>query len=142
MSRPTKYTDELGSQICELLISGLSLVKVCERDGMPDRVTVHRWLNKHEDFATEYARARDSQADYMDDLILDVARASTSETAAADRVKILAYQWRASKLLPKKYGDRVNVNVSGESDADLIAEAVGIVRARTGGVAGDSETGA
>lgn len=43
----------------------------------------------------------------MDDLILKTAEACTPETAAADRVKISAYQWRASKLAPKKYGEKV-----------------------------------
>lgn len=42
------------------------------------------------DFATRYARAREAQADLMDDMILDVANGATSETAAADRVKISA----------------------------------------------------
>lgn len=45
----------------------------------------------------------------MDDMILDCAKACTPETAAADRVKISAYQWRAAKLEPKKYGDRVDL---------------------------------
>ena len=49
------------------------------------------------------------QADLMDDKILDVADNSTTETAAADRVKISAYQWRASKLAPKKYGDKLDL---------------------------------
>ena len=42
----------------------------------------------------------------MDDLILDTANDCTAETAQADKVKISAYQWRASKLKPKVYGDR------------------------------------
>jgi hypothetical protein len=61
----------------------------------------------NESFATKCARAREDQADYMDDLILEVANACTPETAQADRVRISAYQWRASKLKPKKYGDKL-----------------------------------
>ena len=41
--------------------------------------------------------------------ILAVADACTVETAAADRVKISAYQWRAAKLAPRKYGDRQQI---------------------------------
>ena len=51
-------------------------------------------------------RAREWQADYMDDLILETANDCTAETAQADRVKIGAYQWRAARLKPKVYGDR------------------------------------
>lgn len=45
----------------------------------------------------------------MDHKILSVADASTPETAQADRVKIAAYQWRASKLAPKRYGDKLDL---------------------------------
>ncbi|MCB1471119.1 MAG: hypothetical protein KDK08_29030 [Rhizobiaceae bacterium] len=105
VGRPTLYSDEIAERIFVGLIEGKSLIKICRQKGMPNRATVLRWLEGRPDFATRYAHAREAQADYMDDLILDVANASTAETAAADRVKIGAYQWRASKLKPKKYGD-------------------------------------
>lgn len=105
--RPTLYSEELAERICEQLMRGLSLVKICDAEGMPDRVTVTRWLGKNEAFATQYARARETQADYMDDLILDVAAGVTPESANADRVRLAAYQWRAAKLAPKKYGDKL-----------------------------------
>lgn len=132
MSRPTTYSEELADTICDLLMDGNSLVKICEQDGMPHRSTVIRWMAADEDFATRCARAREAQADFMDDKILDVANASTPETAVADRVKIAAYQWRAAKLQPKKYGDKVDLNLSGSvslmTDDQLesrIAELVG-----------------
>lgn len=114
--RPSKYSDALAETICAALINGESLRQVCERDDMPDRTTVLRWMNGNDDFAAKYAHAREMQADLMDDLILETARACTAESAAADRVRLAAYQWRASKLLPKKYGDRQELNVSGSID--------------------------
>ncbi len=77
-------------------------------------------MGTDEAFAAKCARAREMQADYMDDLILDVAHACTPETANADRVKISAYQWRASKLAPKRYGDKVtNVVEGGDRPVEL-----------------------
>ena len=114
--RPSSYTAELTDRICNELIEGKSLIKICEADDMPHRCTVIRWLGEHPEFATKYARAREAQADVMDDLILDVASKSTAETAQSDRVKIGAYQWRAAKLQPKKYGDRLDLNHSGYID--------------------------
>jgi hypothetical protein len=110
--RPSKYSDALVEHILDQLMQGRSLFRICEDKGMPHRVTVIRWLADHADFATRYARARETQADYMDDLILETANNSTPETANADRVKILAYQWRAAKLQPKKYGDKQQVEAS------------------------------
>jgi hypothetical protein len=112
MSRPSSYTEEMADRICDELMGGKSLVRICEAADMPHRSTVIRWMGADEAFATRCAHARDAQADLMDDLILDVAEKCTSETAAADRVKIAAYQWRASKLAPKKYGDKTSVDVT------------------------------
>jgi hypothetical protein len=107
MSRPSLYSAELADAICERLMEGQSLVQICNADDMPHRRTVCRWMAEDEAFATKCARAREFQADLMDDKILDTAEKCTPETAVADRVKIGAYQWRASKLAPKKYGDKL-----------------------------------
>ena len=86
---------------------------------MPNIVTVMRWLADpaHSDFANKYARARETQADVMDGKILEVADACKPDTAAADRVKIDAYKWRASKLAPKRYGDLLKLG--GDPDMPL-----------------------
>lgn len=105
--RPSRYTVETAETICEKIADGLSLRTICDDATMPDRTTVLRWLDAHPDFAAKYARAREFQADAMDEKILSVADECTPETAQADRVKIAAYQWRASKLAPKKYGDKI-----------------------------------
>lgn len=76
---------------------------------MPGLRTVFDWLDAHEGFRTKYARAREVQADVMDDKILTTADNCTPETAHADRVKIGAYQWRAMKLSPKKYGEKLAI---------------------------------
>lgn len=113
MSRPSSYTEELADAILDQMMDGRSLRSICDDDDMPNRRTVIRWMEKDEAFATRCARAREMQADYMDDLILDTANSCTVEDAQAARVKISAYQWRASKLAPKRYGDKVQTEVSG-----------------------------
>jgi hypothetical protein len=112
--RPTVFSEELADGICERLMDGESLREICSSAGMPHRATVVRWMESRPAFATRVAHSRDMQADLMDDLVLEVAQKCTSETAAADRVKIAAYQWRASKLAPKKYGNRVGVDLDVE----------------------------
>lgn len=109
--RPTAFSEELANTICERLMDGESLREICSSPGMPHRSTVIRWMESRPGFATRVAHSRDMQADLMDDLVLEVARNCTPETAAADKVKIAAYQWRASKLAPKKYGSRLGLDV-------------------------------
>jgi hypothetical protein len=116
MGRPSSYTDEIAEDICDGLREGLSLVDVCADDKMPDRRTVYRWMDENEAFATRIARAREGQAEYMDHLVLQTARNCTPESAPADRVKIAAFQWRAAKLKPKAFGDRVTQHVVGKDD--------------------------
>ena len=112
--RPSSYTDEIANEIIERLMDGESLVSICKSDHMPGRRTVLRWQSENQSFGTECAHAREEQADYMDHQILSVADACTPETAQSDRVKIAAYQWRASKLAPKRYGEKLDMNLSGK----------------------------
>jgi hypothetical protein len=98
--RPSDFTDEIATRICDLLMDGLSMRSV-------------RWLERYPEFASMYAHARTLQADLMDDMILETANACTPATAHADRVKISAFQWRAAKLKPKVYGDKAEVALTG-----------------------------
>lgn len=109
MARPSSFSEEIAEKILDSLMDGKSLRWICTADDMPHRATIIRWMSDNADFATRCARAREMQADLMDDLILDTAEETTPENAAASRVKIAAYQWRASKLAPKKYGEKLDI---------------------------------
>ncbi len=117
------YTDALAESICDAIANGASLRKICEQPDMPDRMTVLRWVETVQGFAAKYGRAREAQGDYMDDLILDTADTTTSENAPASRVKIDAYKWRAAKLKPKAYGDKIAHVGGGETDPPIRVEA-------------------
>lgn len=124
LSRSWTYSEEIAEQICTRLSLGESMRQICESKGMPDRTTVLRWMDKSEEFAAKCARARDEQADLMDDRILEVAeqvlRGEMEPDAA--RVGISALQWRASKLKPKKYGD--STTIKGDKDNPLTIQAL------------------
>lgn len=113
VGRHTDYSDELAETIIDGLLDGDSMRTICAKPEMPHRSTVLRWMEAHPQFAARCARAREMQADVMDDKILETADGCNSENAAAARVKISAYQWRAAKLAPKKYGDTTSVKHSG-----------------------------
>ena len=65
--------------------------------------------------ADQYARAMSMQADALDDDIADVVAdiRSGELDPQAGRVIIWAHQWRASKMRPMRYGDRIDHKVSG-----------------------------
>jgi hypothetical protein len=111
VGRPTIYTPELGDRICDELTNGKSLVKICEPDDMPATVSIYKWLREHEEFANNYTRARENQADKYADEIVEIAdRATDKDSAAAMKVRVDARKWVSSKLKPKKYGDKLDLD--------------------------------
>lgn len=107
---------EIVETICIRLMDGESLRKICSDESMPDKATVLRWLNDQEDkeFATSIARARDLQADAIDDDIADIVARLLDGKLDPNVAKtaIWAHQWRAGKLRPKRYGDKLDLGNS------------------------------
>lgn len=129
--RPSTFTDEIADAICEALADGRSLRSICSAPDMPDKATVFRWLGdeKHSSFRDRYARAREAQADSLFDDILDIADETkhdtvkgangddipNSEWITRSRLRIDARKWMAGKLRPKVYGDKIELEHSGEA---------------------------
>ena len=91
-------------EICERIAAGESLQSICNDREMPGSSTVYRWLNENADFREQYVDARARQADcYADQIVM---LADTAEDHNKARLQIDARKWVASKLLPKKYGER------------------------------------
>lgn len=128
--RPTVYSDEIVSSIMNRIAAGESLVVICKDENFPSRTTVMRWLQDdvHVGFRDNYARAREAQADFYAEAIIDIADeectyvkhgdgddekevevAFDSAAVARNRLRVDARKWYASKLAPKKYGDKVAV---------------------------------
>lgn len=117
--RPEIYTDELADKICHLVGGGYSLVRACKEVGI-STFTVYKWIRENEKFSANYAQARGDQADYHFDLAWDIAcepcpeGMSASEWAANQRVRIDTIKWRAGKMKPKKYGEKLELEHSGK----------------------------
>ncbi|MDE2458601.1 MAG: hypothetical protein KGL20_05130 [Rhodospirillales bacterium] len=120
----------MADLVCDRLMGGESLRAICAEKSTPSRVTILKWLGDYPQFAAQYARAREIQADTLADEILVLADKSrtgkivtdkadgTREVKTADmvertRLQIDARKWFASKLAPKKYGDRTAIEHSG-----------------------------
>lgn len=108
-----ELTEELGDAICEQLAHGKSLTSICKQDRFPSYSTVMNWLGdeKHKAFLEKYTRARDCQADYVGEEILEIADDSTLPVDER-RIKIDTRKWYAGKMKPKKYGDKLQQDVT------------------------------
>ena len=112
-----------GVTLCD---GGKSLRAVCAAPDMPTEGAVRSWaVENHEGFGDRMERARVVGCHVMADEILEIADAAhDSDSAAAARVKTENRRWLLSKLLPKTYGDRLDVNHSGTvTVAALLTEA-------------------
>lgn len=126
--RPSKYTDAIAEEICRRLADGESLTAICKDDGMPAESRVREWvIDNREGFAAEYARAREVQAEHLFDEILaisDDGRRDYTEDEDGNpvvdhdhinraKLRVDARKWYLSKVLPKKYGEKQQVEQSG-----------------------------
>lgn len=126
--RPSSYTQQVADAICEQLAYGQSLRAICASEDMPSKTTVMRWLAANAAFRDQYACAREQQADaYADEIVQisdeadvsikhdgeDVRLALDSTAVARNRLRVDARKWVASKLAPKKYGDRIAQEITG-----------------------------
>jgi hypothetical protein len=123
IGRPSTYTAAKADAICTHIAHGKSLVSWCKEKGRPNYVTVMRWLDAHEEFRNNYARAREAQADYLAEEIVNISDDGLNDTYTDDKGNVLTNQdvigrsrlrvdsrkWYASKLAPKKYGDKLAV---------------------------------
>ena len=128
-------TPELVEAICSQLAEGKSLRTICKAEGMPSAGTVCRMLANDADFAEQYARAREIQADTIFDEILDIADDSSNdwietkdgdkfnqEAAARARIRIDARKWMAGKLRPKVYGEKLDLEHTGPNGGPLLLQ--------------------
>jgi hypothetical protein len=115
--RPSGFSPDIANAICERIANGESLRTICEEDGQPDKATVFRWLASNTEFRDQYAHAREMQAETYADEMVNIADAAKDANLA--RLQIDARKWKASKLAPKKYGDKVALTGGDEGDAPI-----------------------
>lgn len=132
VGRPSTFTEAVAQRICTELSEGKSLRTICLAENMPDRTTVFDWLAKNGEFANQYARAREAQADKLAEEIIEIADDGRNDTymteegvemtdhdvIARSKLRVDARKWYASKLAPRKYGDKMTLG--GDSEAPLV----------------------
>lgn len=94
---------------------------------MPNASTVFRWLNLHEEFSKNLARARETMADYISFQIMDIADEQDKdwyeskfgprvnpEAVMRSKVRIDARVKLMQMLKPKTYGEKLALEHTGE----------------------------
>lgn len=114
-----EYRQRVMSLICDLLANGKTLRSICQAvEGMPNIATVMRWLGESKELCEQYARARQLQADFYADEIIDIA--DTEPDPQVARIRTDVRKWHASKTSPKKYGDKITHSGDEENPIKVI----------------------
>lgn len=139
--RPSKFTEELATRICERLAAGETLRAICRDEDMPGIQTVLDWTHGNDAFSGQYARAREVGYQLMADELLEIADDGRNDTYLIDeetgakgvdhdviarsRLRVDTRKWLLSKALPKIYGDKQTIDVGGTDDLLAALKAAG-----------------
>ncbi len=144
---PHAYTVEIAQEILERLAAGESLRAICRDVHMPSRSSVSLWVvNDVEGFADQYARARELGLEEMAESLTEISDDGTNdwvddndpdnpgyklngEHVQRSKLRVDTRKWILSKLAPKKYGDKQDINLSGQVD---VAASILAARKRSG----------
>lgn len=115
--RPSKFTEALGKKICERIANGESLRDICKDGEMPNRATVHSWLldTDKKEFYDQYEASCNIRAENMFDELEKIAdNPDDKESPMRSRLRVDTRKWYLSKVMPKKFGDKVDLTSKGE----------------------------
>lgn len=150
--RPSHFTPEISLQICEqIATSNKSMKTICDELGLKV-ISILNWLSEgHEghkpQFCTDYARAKEMQADFLAEEILAIAddgsndymtiekgdkeyNVENKEVTNRSRLRVDSRKWIASKLKPKRYGDKIEIDGNIKNDTPINAELLAALTAK------------
>lgn len=132
--RPSDFTQEYADLICERIANGASMRAACKDADMPGLASVFQWLRLYPEFAEQYARATKERSEAMAEEIMDISDDGTNdwmedqymkgktpgwkvngEAVQRSKLRVETRKWLMSKMIPKKYGDKVDVTSDGKA---------------------------
>jgi len=126
MARKSDYTEELALKICSQIANGKSLKKIGEQDDMPTRATIHNWLLDENKYITndkgekvkffdKYEEAVNIRTENMFDELNEISDIKDElESPSRSRLRVDTRKWYLSKVMPKKYGDKLDLTTDGK----------------------------
>ena len=132
-----KLVTECALQVAKY---GMNVRAFVARNPDENHAGVYRWLLEVAEFRDLYARAREDQADTLADEIVAIADeppvivtsgdgeevevALDSAAIARQRLRIDARKWVASKLKPKRYGEKIDLEHGSDPDRPMIQKVI------------------
>lgn len=116
--------DSIFNKIILEMISGRSLKSILKDENMPVMNTFLKWIEEDEIKMNHYARACKIRADFLFEEIIEIADEDSGdikynalgeevlngEFVQRSRLKVDARKWVVSKMNPKKYGEKLDID--------------------------------
>lgn len=119
------HTPETRQAVIARLMEGDSLRKAAKACGV-DPSTVLGWVDSDPAYSQQYTQARARGYQLLADEILEISDDSSqdvietehgpkvnAEVVARSRLRVDSRKWMLAKMLPKVYGDKLDLNHSG-----------------------------
>lgn len=118
--------DSIFNEICLLIETGLSLRAVLKQEDMPSSQTFFKWIDGDEQKSKQYARACEGRSDSIFEDILQISDDQENDVYKDEKgnefvnynvinrskLRVDSRKWMLSKLNPKKYSDKIQVDQS------------------------------
>ena len=113
---------DIVAEVCARLMCGETTRAITRHYGSRFERDFWKRMVSDKEFAATIARAREAGQDTLTAETINIADDATEENVQSARLRIWARQWYASRLSPKKYGDKVAIG--GDPDGTPIQIAV------------------
>jgi hypothetical protein len=124
VGRPSKFTQEIADQICDLMAAGSDMIDACDTLKL-NRRTVYRWMEDNPQFDAQCARARETLTDVRLKMIRD--KITTAQEKGVDpallRIQVAHEQWVAEKIAPR-YQQRQRTELTGANGGPVKIESI------------------
>lgn len=130
MAYSEKKRKEIVKNVCSDIETGLSLRKALEKIKLPAK-TFYEWIDGDEVKSKQYARACEIRAENIFEDIIDIADDSSQDLLGVDeygnrienrefvnrsKLRVDARKWMLSKMMPKKYGEKLDIDHTTQGD--------------------------
>jgi len=124
MAYTKKQIEDTFNSICKKIEEGKPLRQILKEKNMPSSQTFYKWIDDNEAKSKRYARACEERSDVIFEEILEIADNQDEDVVTTEegkaitnhnvinrsRLQVDARKWILSKMNPKKYGDKLEVD--------------------------------
>lgn len=140
-AREGSMLSPIQMEICQRIMAGESVRRICRDEHMPAQSTVFEWLASDLQFQRSYLLAKQLLAETLQEDMLEISDdtsgdyvqgedgpAFNAEHVQRSKLRVDTRKWLASKLAPKRYGDSTALRVDslGDQSRQMSAEDIAV----------------